>query len=162
MGCGANNLSSYFPREQYNGLDITENAINCLADGATGICASAEDIPLADRSLNIIFEFAFLEHVENPDRVLNEVNRLLKEGSIVCHATAWFCRPFAVAWLLCQPLSQCSIWQRCMRTYYQIRHSLVVRAAIQLPKRLLWELRVLLPGKPGSYVFLPFKGVSDS
>ena len=80
LGCGANNLSEFFPSERYIGLDLSKKALECIPPGVRKINASAEEIPLRDGSIRLAFEFAFLEHVQNPERVLFEIDH--DSGSI--------------------------------------------------------------------------------
>jgi SAM-dependent methyltransferase len=47
----------------------------------------AEDLPFADSSMDVVFAFYVMEHVESPDRVFEEVYRVLRPGGGFFFAT---------------------------------------------------------------------------
>jgi SAM-dependent methyltransferase len=48
---------------------------------------SAEDLPFGDSSMDLVFAFYVMEHVESPDRVFEEVHRVLRPGGGFYFAT---------------------------------------------------------------------------
>lgn len=46
------------------------------------ICAIAESIPLRDKIFDLVICVNALDHMINPDKVLDEINRVLKEGGV--------------------------------------------------------------------------------
>ena len=57
-------------------------AIDWTRTGETSIIGDIQNIPLQDESLDCIFCTGALEHVEFPERVVQEMNRVLKKGGI--------------------------------------------------------------------------------
>lgn len=71
LGSGNSNISNkvinidFFP---YKNIDI---------------CCNIANLPFKDNSIDIIFCIATLEHVPNPEKVVSEINRVLKKEGIV-------------------------------------------------------------------------------
>ena len=86
--------NTYSLFKQYYPLNIDAVAIESYANtyNRVGLVASAENMPIKDKSIDCIITNAFLEHPEYPDTILNEFVRILKPGGIVVHNDAWFCR----------------------------------------------------------------------
>jgi SAM-dependent methyltransferase len=75
IGCGF--FSDKFPFRSdvtYVGLDISDRARDVRAD--------AHRLPLADASVDWVLLVGVLEHVDDPDRVLEEARRVLKPGGL--------------------------------------------------------------------------------
>jgi SAM-dependent methyltransferase len=64
-----------------DGGNFNPDCIDILCYGKNG------EIPLPDKSLDIIFSNAVLEHVENPQSLLQETHRVLKDGGMAYHQT---------------------------------------------------------------------------
>lgn len=47
-----------------------------------GVLGNAESLPFQEESFNTVVSVSVMEHVENPDRVLREVYRVLKPGGL--------------------------------------------------------------------------------
>jgi SAM-dependent methyltransferase len=65
--------------------DLSENIINAdiFHYHNVNLCCDIEKIPIADSSVDVVINIAVLEHVKNPEIVVNEIYRILKEGGIV-------------------------------------------------------------------------------
>ena len=87
-GCAFKRFHKYVP------LDIS--AENMLAYSQKyklpSIACDATKLPFKDSSIDIIFTHTFLEHPTRPDRVVEEIIRVLRPGGWVFHADAWNCR----------------------------------------------------------------------
>lgn len=65
------------------GLDISEAAINYAQKKYPGpkyVCCSAEKIPFPNNYFDAITAFEVIEHVQNPEKMLEEIYRVLKEN----------------------------------------------------------------------------------
>jgi SAM-dependent methyltransferase len=71
LGSGNSNLS-----EKITNVDIFpyENV---------NVCCDINNIPLADDSVDVVINIAVLEHVTSPEKVMDEIYRILKKGGIV-------------------------------------------------------------------------------
>lgn len=87
VGCGAGSVAKGVKRERPNlevfGCDISESALATarLAPGGVDFrLATAERLPFEDGEFDLVWIFDVLEHVDDPERVLREVRRVLKPG----------------------------------------------------------------------------------
>tara|TARA_B100000945_G_C20385531_1_gene599512 strand:+ start:261 stop:905 length:645 start_codon:yes stop_codon:yes gene_type:complete len=65
------------------------NYVNTDKSTNPDYCCSADSIPISDNSIDGFLLCEVLEHLENPEDVLNEAYRILKEGGI-----GWITSPF--------------------------------------------------------------------
>lgn len=104
VGCGGGFLSNYLGSlgHQVTGLDASSDALAVASRyDVTGLVryqqGNALSLPYADASFDAVCAMDFLEHVENPDRVIAEAARVLKpSGRFFFHT---FNRNF-LAWLI--------------------------------------------------------------
>lgn len=82
FGCGQKPYAVFVKDHIYIGIDIDEKNIN--AD----IHADITNIPIESSIADIVTSFFVLEHVENPQEVINEKYRILKEGGGIIYACA--------------------------------------------------------------------------
>lgn len=146
LGCGAGALSDIHPG--YIGLDLSHWALKIYLDGYSVICASMEEIPLKGESVDMVFSVSALEHTPRPERVLAEMERVIKPGGIVYLAPAWHCRPWIARGLHRRPVRELKWKEKVEKLTIPIRDSLPVRATRAFPIRLLDELQWWLFRKP--------------
>lgn len=104
VGCGAGFLSNHLARQGFDvtGIDASQASIDVAARhdtsrGARYLLGDAARLPFADASFDVVCAMDFLEHVEDPARVLAEAARVLKPGGLFFFHT--FNRN-PVAWLV--------------------------------------------------------------
>jgi len=84
LGCNIGDFSSYFVRNGYDvtGVDIDNE--NLLIANSRGIhtkkCNLNLKLPMKSNSYPTIFALEIIEHLINPDNVIKEAHRLLKDG----------------------------------------------------------------------------------
>ncbi|MEM4261010.1 MAG: class I SAM-dependent methyltransferase [Candidatus Woesearchaeota archaeon] len=81
LGSGSYDLS-----KKVSNLDIFD--YECV-----DIICDIENLPIKSNSVDFIINIAVLEHVTNPEKVVEEINRVLKVGGIVCSYIP-FIQPF--------------------------------------------------------------------
>lgn len=74
FGCGQKPYQIFAGNHEYIGIDIDKS--NDKAD----IYADIANVPIDDNVADIVTSFFVLEHVEEPQKVINEKFRILKEG----------------------------------------------------------------------------------
>jgi len=77
FGCGMKPYEVFCQNKKYIGVDI--DAKNREAD----ILADVSDVPVDDNVADVVVSFFLLEHVPNPQAVINEKYRILKDNGQV-------------------------------------------------------------------------------
>lgn len=96
VGCGVGAqtaiLLERFPNITVTGIDISETQLKRAKDHlkesvkmgrAQLVRTSADQLPFQDNSFDAAFSTWFLEHVQNPVEILNEIRRVLKAGAFI-------------------------------------------------------------------------------
>ncbi|ARN74228.1 malonyl-ACP O-methyltransferase BioC [Oceanicoccus sagamiensis] len=94
LGCGtgyfARPLQTAYPDGQIIGLDLAEGMVNHAAKHQSGcqwLCGDAENLPLADNSVDIIFSSLAIQWCEDNTALFAEVFRVLKPAGRFVFAT---------------------------------------------------------------------------
>ena len=138
LGCGRGVLASILTG--HVGLDLAYVPLRSIPRGVNG---DMERLPFRDRTIGFLFSWAAIEHVPNPEKVLAEVERVLRPGGVAVLAPAWHCRPWAAEGLEFRPASQLDRMQRIRKRLIPLRNALAWRAIFELPRRMLREVLAL-------------------
>jgi ubiquinone/menaquinone biosynthesis C-methylase UbiE len=147
LGCGRATLSRV--TAHYAGLDLAFTPL--LAARGRTVQGDMEQLPFRDRSVAFVFSWAAIEHVPHPERVLAEVERVLRRGGIALLAPAWHCRPWAAEGLEFRPYSALTFPQKLRKALIPFRNLVVWRALFEMPQRVFRELLALVRTPPFSY-----------
>jgi 2-polyprenyl-6-hydroxyphenyl methylase/3-demethylubiquinone-9 3-methyltransferase len=93
IGCGAGLLTNYLAAQTKNtkweihGVDMSAPSLEIAKkyDATHSVdykIADAYNLPFPDATFDAVSAMDFLEHVENPDRVIQEASRVLKPGGL--------------------------------------------------------------------------------
>jgi len=123
------------------------------SSGATGICASAETIPLPRGSVSFLLTVATLEHVPDPAAAFCEIDRLLVPGGVAFVAPAWHCRWWAADGIPVRPYRDLSNTHKFVKFLLPVLDSILVRGISALPHRVLRRLSWVAFRKPVSLQF---------
>lgn len=89
IGCGGGLNSNPLAKMGYQvtGVDISEESLQVARDfdetkTVNYLHADALSIPLPDQQFDVITALDFLEHVEDPSHIIQEISRLLKPGGL--------------------------------------------------------------------------------
>lgn len=88
LGCGtgwfSRRLQAQYPQSQLTGVDLSQAMIARAVDADQGcarwLTADAEQLPLADNSVDLVFSNLMIQWSHHPARVLEECRRVLKPG----------------------------------------------------------------------------------
>lgn len=87
VGCGAGSVAKAVKRErpdlQVFGCDLSQSALAMARSSNDAVdfrLATAERLPFGDGELDFVWIFDVLEHVDSPEKVLAEVDRVLRPG----------------------------------------------------------------------------------
>jgi len=96
IGCGGGLLSEKFAKQgaKVTGIDVSQDSINVAIEHALKNnltidykLGSAENIPSNDDFFDAVICADCLEHVDDLDKVINEISRVLKINGIFCYDT---------------------------------------------------------------------------
>lgn len=132
VGCGRGYLQDVV--EDYVGVDVAATVAPLLHKPFR--CAPAERLPFPDGQFDGIWSYAVLEHVESPEKALEEMRRVLKPGGVLILAPAWQCRPWAGKEYAWKPYCDLPRLDRIRKATIPIRDSMVFRSLFVIPVRL--------------------------
>ncbi len=104
IGCGAGFLSNYLAQSYkvVHGLDMSESSLAIakkkdLTGKVHYVLGNAYELPYESNSMDVVCAMDFLEHVEDPEKVVAECSRILKSNGLFFYHT--FNRNF-LSWLI--------------------------------------------------------------
>jgi 2-polyprenyl-6-hydroxyphenyl methylase/3-demethylubiquinone-9 3-methyltransferase len=104
IGCGAGFLSNALALEEFKvtAVDLSQESLNIATNYDTTktvryVQADAFHLPFADNSFDVVTAMDFLEHIEEPEKAIKELSRVLKTNGIFIYHT--FNRNW-VSWLI--------------------------------------------------------------
>lgn len=104
IGCGAGFLTNYLACHYtgLHGLDASESSLEVAkrkdeTQTVKYTVGNAYELPYQDESMDVVCAMDFLEHVEDPAKVVQECSRILKPGGLFFYHT--FNRNF-LSWLI--------------------------------------------------------------
>lgn len=87
LGCGGGNIPAYLkavsPKWDITGIDISNNSLVIAKKTfpkVNFINASADNLPMKDKTVDIVVSFDTLEHFTDLSKVISEVKRVLKKN----------------------------------------------------------------------------------
>ena len=123
FGCGGKPYRQFFSTTSYLGCDVQQSGhdhsneqIDFYYDGKT--------IPRSDATFDCIFSSEVLEHIFNPDQILSEMNRILKDGGLLLLTCPFFWNEHEMPFDYCRYSSagqndpvlrirlECPVWPR--------------------------------------------------
>jgi SAM-dependent methyltransferase len=143
IGCGWGSGKRYGVSSTWVGLDLSLGKIRSVRENNAsfaGLVATAEAIPFRDGSVPCVLTVAMLEHLDNPERAIAEVDRILAPGGLACHADAFHVPPWARYGVDALSWSNATWWERVQKIRAAIGRPRLVKAAIRIPRRLLREV----------------------
>ena len=106
VGCGAGLVANQMAKAGYQvtGVDLSSESLQvaCEFDETSAVKylrADALDLPFGEQSFDVVLCLDFLEHIENPQAALSEIDRVLKPGGWFFYHTFqknWLSYLFAV------------------------------------------------------------------
>lgn len=94
VGCGAGLATNPLAKKSYKvtGVDLAEGALEEAkkrdeTKSVNYICANALSLPFENESFDAVISLDFLEHVDEPEKVVKEISRVLKPGGLFFYHT---------------------------------------------------------------------------
>ncbi len=135
IGCGTGIFADMVPG--YIGLDYSLPSL--LADGFNGytrIATSAENIPLPDSSIDLVFSFNTLEHIPKPELAFGEIDRLLAPGGYTLLRPAWHCTKYNTKLLPVKKYSELNFLDKTHKFLIPLLKSRYFKILSKLPRRI--------------------------
>ncbi len=123
----------------YLGMDICISLSRYYDFDNNYVVGSGKDMPFSDNSFEFVFSIQALEHIPDPEKVLGEIRRVLKDESYLYLAPAWQCRTWAAKGFPVRPYSDFSVAGKIIKFSIKIRNNVVWRSIFVFPKR-FWQL----------------------
>jgi SAM-dependent methyltransferase len=143
VGVGTGLLQDVVP--DYVGVDITATSAPFLRKPFS--VGSATALPFPDSSFDGAFSFWVLEHIERPERMLDELRRVVRPGGTIFLVAAYSVAPWISQGLHKRPFRELSFGQRLVKLTIPARSSAPYKIATTLGRR-LFDLARALRGRP--------------
>lgn len=144
IGCGRGTFQNLV--EDWTGTDLSCSIKKYIKK--TFVAAEAENLPFKDESFDVIWSITTLEHVNEPEKVLKEICRVLKLGGLAYLAPAWHVRSWASNGYEVRPWSDFNLQGKLIKALIPIRNNLLFRSIPALIVRFIRELQLLISKKP--------------
>jgi SAM-dependent methyltransferase len=145
IGCGMAFLSKIHPG--WHGAEYSKTAVKRVKqrDGLeTQISEEdAQNLSYPDATFDAVFSFAAIEHMPDPNKAFQEIDRILVRGGHALIAPAWNCRSWTVSKIEQRPWADLSILEKSERCSIPLREHIFYRALMAMPMRLWTELLML-------------------
>jgi SAM-dependent methyltransferase len=139
LGCGKGALRGC--HVGYLALDYSHFALSTYLVDERRVCADMQKLPFKDETVHMILSLAALEHVPFPEKVLDEIDRVLKPGGVSLLAPAWFCRPWRTRGLDIRPYSELGWRDKVAKSTIPLRNSLMWRGIGLVVRRVYREVK---------------------
>lgn len=133
IGCGRGDFQDLV--EDYIGVDLSKESGRNIRKPF--VQCSAVELPFPDNKFDGIWTCDVLEHVPDPERALNEMRRVLKNGGVLFLSPAWQCRPWAAEGYPVRPYSDFGIKGKLIKFSIPIRDSIAFRLSYVFPRRIV-------------------------
>lgn len=117
VGCGNGDFSAELANMGFDvyGIDLAECSI--LGDKHIKVDLQTEKYPFPDNHFDVVFSKSVIEHLREPDFLVDEVYRILKPGgTFICMAPSWkhsFREQFYIDHTHCTPFTRYSLETLC-------------------------------------------------
>jgi ubiquinone/menaquinone biosynthesis C-methylase UbiE len=83
-GCGVGLLDGFVPKEKLVGFDISSEMLACAADYVPKLVLGNSQVqPFADNSFDLVICRSLLHHLQEPQKAVAEISRILMQGGHV-------------------------------------------------------------------------------
>jgi len=135
IGCGIGLLQDVV--QDYTGIDIADTLQPYFHK--TFVKCSATSLSFKSNTFDLIWSYAVLEHIPDPEKALGEISRVLKPKGFLLLMPAWFCRSWAAKGYPVRPYSDFGLGGKIIKFSILIRDLIIIRSFIVFPRR-IWIL----------------------
>jgi SAM-dependent methyltransferase len=137
--------------EDYTGLDVADALKHYYRENKRYVVGSGNDLPFEDNSFSFVFSIHALEHIPEPERVLSEIRRTIRDGGLVYLAPAWQCRPWAADGYPVRPYSDFGLKGKLIKASIPLRNSVFWRMGHILPQRISHAVKWFIAKRPTNF-----------
>jgi SAM-dependent methyltransferase len=144
VGCGTGYIQSVI--EKYYGIDITIDYKSFIYKPF--INGSADSLPFMDNTFDVVISHWVLEHIPNPQLMLDEIRRVLRPGGMIFLIAAYSVDTWVSQGLHKRSYSDLTIKQKLIKLTIPMRKSSLYRIIVRLSYRLGDMINYLLHRQP--------------
>jgi SAM-dependent methyltransferase len=149
IGCGRGALQDLV--KDYTGTDISESVRPFLRKPF--VRCTATQLPFEADSFDAAWSIAVLEHVDDPERALGEIRRVLKPGGLLFLSPAWQCRSWAADGYPVRPYGDFDWRGKLVKASIPLRDSVLWRSMFIIPRRASRRLSHSIQRRPTAFRF---------
>lgn len=153
IGCGRGVFQDI--AGDYIGLDLSYSAGKHLQKPF--VQASATSLPFSDHSFDVIWSYAVLEHIHDPESCLEEIRRVLKPKGFLLLEPAWYCRTWAANGYPVRRFSELNLIGKLIKASIPLRNMVLWRSISVFPRRIFRLMQHLLGKNPTRFLFRKLK-----
>lgn len=147
IGCAAGQFADI--SDNYIGLEYSLSAVFAKGfENYARIVASAESIPLADQSVELVFSFNTLEHIPNPELAFREIDRILIPKGWAILKPAWHCVKYNTEILPVRPYRELSISQKIRKFLIPLMRNKGFKFFTRVPVRIFRRISYFISQSP--------------
>ena len=144
VGCGSGIMQDLVPN--YIGVDAADYPRNYMHQP---FCkTNAMSLPFPDNSFDGVWSIWVLEHIEYPEKMLDEMRRVVKPDGVLFFCAAYAVAPWISQGLHKRPFRNLSLQQRLVKLTIPLRASIPYKVMMTLPRRVLQLVVYLLQREP--------------
>ena len=134
VGCGVGFLQNVI--EDYIGVDIAQNSGRFLHKPFVN--GSVTALPFADNTFDAVWSIFVLEHIPDPEAMLQEIRRVTKPNGLFFLCAAWNVPTWVAQGYNVRPFSDLDWWGKLIKCSVLPRDTMVYRLSITLLQR-IWR-----------------------
>ena len=151
VGCGRGELQDIVPH--YTGLDLDFNRSKYVAKPF--ICGSAAQMPFDDDTFDAAWSIWVLEHIPDPNLMLQEMRRVVKPGGVIFLCVAYSVASWISQGLHKRPFGELTWRQKLIKLTIPLRSTAIYKVITRLGLRCLQLLGYLLRRRPTGVRYAP-------
>ncbi len=144
IGCGRGAFQDVV--EDYIGVDLSCSVRDHLHKPFIQCDATA--LPFRNDTFDVIWSYAALEHIPNPEEVLEEMRRVVKNSGYMLLKPAWMCASWTADGYPVRKYRDLNLKGKIIKLSIPIRKSTLFRSAYLIPKRIYRSILLRLDSKP--------------
>ena len=144
VGTGYGQFQHLVPN--YVGIDIAFSSSKYMQ--APFVNASAMRLPFRNDSFDCVWSNHVLEHVDEPELMLEEIWRVLRPGGFLFLTATWQCAPWLANGYPVRPFSDLNFKEKLIKLSVPIRGSVLFRSLKVFPRRMITSISQAVRGRP--------------